>query len=429
MSSTRRAAAGSELKQERFLSSTSLPRGLIGNVVARRMACLKSESHRLSIRFLQELSLRDLAIARHPTCVAMPAWPWKTSDQARDALDQASIDLSERFGLGFADATEVKSCLVNLCLDPAFDPINRTDPREQRLIAALDDYRHAFCQAYRRLLCVTKTTRELFDLLDFAAAQICGGFVLAEGAHRTGKSFSAQMWCQLHIGGARYVQLSSSTSDAEFYRDIARALGIGAGGTRKAAELRFRVTEALVNSGELLVLDEADWICPQGVRPRAAPERLNWLMTGLVNQGVPIALIGSRNFNRMLSNFERKCPVWGSAQFWGRLRHRITLPSELDQADLIGVARLYAPEADARMCMMLAGYALYAKGHIAVIESITARARFKATKAKRPMRIADIEAAMAEDGYRPGRAAASPPEYRDEVARVPRCYGGPAARR
>ena len=42
-------------------------------------------------------------------------------------------------------------------------------------------------------------------------------------------------------------------------------------------------------------------------------------MTALVNNGVTVALIGSRNFSRMMAHVERKCPIWAGNSFMAGL--------------------------------------------------------------------------------------------------------------
>jgi hypothetical protein len=168
----------------------------------------------------------------------------------------------------------------------------------------------------------------------------------------------------------------------------------------KTAQMRVRIEETLRSQRLLLCIDEADWIWSQAVRMRAAPERVNWLMTALVNHGIPVALIGSRNFSRLLRNTEKHCPVWGSEQFHGRIRLRKELSDGLSQADLFAIARLLLPDADEPTLMLLVGYALESKGRVAALETAASRARFFAEQQNRGVSFEDVRAAMREAGYK-----------------------------
>jgi hypothetical protein len=96
----------------------------------------------------------------------------------------------------------------------------------------------------------------------------------------------------------------------------------------------------------------------------------------MVNNGVPIALIGSRNFTRLMTNVERRCPVWGSEQFRGRIRLRKSLPESLGQSDLEAIARILLPTATPATVTLLIGHALMSNGRLGDMESAATRARW-----------------------------------------------------
>ena len=127
----------------------------------------------------------------------------------------------------------------------------------------------------RPLVADTAAARTVHELLDYVLSQ--RGMILVEGTYRIGKSFAAQAWALRHLGQCRYVQLSSSTDDTAFFRDIARALGVACGLKMKAAELRHRIEEAVRSQHMLLIFDEADYIWPQAVNLKSSPNRVNWL--------------------------------------------------------------------------------------------------------------------------------------------------------
>jgi hypothetical protein len=161
----------------------------------------------------------------------------------------------------------------------------------------------------------------------------------------------------------------------------------------------MRIESMLRTQALMLVLDEAQWIWPQSLRPQTPPERVNWIMSALLNSGVPVALIASHDFTRMMRNVEQKCPVFGSEQFHGRLRYRKQLPDALSEADLLKIAKAIMPEASEATAMLLVGHALKSKGRLASIETTVSRARFFAAEDLRSTAgFSDVERALIESG-------------------------------
>lgn len=229
----------------------------------------------------------------------------------------------------------------------------------------------------------TVASRTIFETLDYALTQ--RGFVLVEGTYRIGKSYAAQAWAQMHLGECRYIQLSSSPDETSFIRSFARALGVACSPQMKATQMKNRVEETIRRQHLLMVIDEADYCWDGAVKVREAPVRINWLMTALINNGVPVALVASRNFSRMMAHTERRAPHWGSEQFTGRIKLRRTLPDDLEETDLFAIAAALVPEADKATRTLLVAHAMRSEGYVAALESGAARARFFATKAGRSL--------------------------------------------
>ena len=93
----------------------------------------------------------------------------------------------------------------------------------------------------------------------------------------------------------------------------------------------------------------------------------------------------------VLANLEKRCPVWGSEQFHGRLSWRKQLPDELSTDDLFAIAEMLMPEADRETVMLLAGHALRSKGYVAAMESAVSRARFYAAQEGRNAEFEDVD--------------------------------------
>lgn len=421
MSSTRRQSKAGPLRQERFCSSASLRRGLLGNLVAKRLATVRTPRERSLLFFLADLSQRD-GRPLHYTCNLFPGWPWpSTAAPGERAFERVARELVEMFPERIAPRQRehfrrvAPAFLTQLCLDPAMDLETVKAPRFVGIVEALCEYQVRFESAVRPRIAETVPAQTIFELLDYALMQRV--MVLVEGTYRIGKSYAAQAWAQMHLGECRYVQLSSSADDMSFYRDIARALGLACGMQMKTAKIRHRIEETLREQQILLVLDEADYLWPQTIKMQTAPARANWLMTAFVNSGVPLALIASRNFSRMMAHIERRCPIWGSEQFHGRIKARRELPETLEKDDLAAIARLLLPGADEPTLLLLVGHAMCADGYVAALESAASRAKFFAAQAGRPVFFEDVERAMSEAS---NSANNLPPHQSAKVSRTSR---------
>lgn len=397
MSSTRRATRPGKLRQERFASSAAIVRGMLGNLVAKRCTRVHSQAARETIYFLQDLSHREPHL-RHGSCNLFPAWPWPSDGpDSETALEKVARELAAEHGLPAEVRENLPAFFIRLCLDASFPAENAATPGFPGIMGALRAYRLKWEAAARARAAQTTTTRAVWEILDYALEQ--KGMVLAEGAYRTGKSFSAQAWAQAHLGRCRYVQLTSARDEAAFYREIARAVGVAHSFTMKGAQMRERIEAVLREQHLLLIIDEADWLWPQGLTVKETPHRLCWVLTSLCNAGVPVALIGSRNFSRLEANLARRPRLFGLEQFHGRLKLRVQLPSEPTQADLFLIAAATLPEADERTKTLLVAHALKSPVPVPAIEAAAARATYFATEAGRAqVTLIDMERTMIEAG-------------------------------
>ena len=155
--------------------------------------------------------------------------------------------------------------------------------------------------------------------------------------------------------------------------------------------MRNRVEEVIRRQHLLILVDEADYIWEGTVRIKQAPTRVNWLMTAVVNAGVPLAMVASRNFARMMAHTERRAPNWGSEQFIGRIKLRRALPDDLEETDLFAIAAKLVPEADEPTRTLLVAHAMRSEGYVAALESGAARARFFAGQVGRAVDFEDVE--------------------------------------
>ena len=144
--------------------------------------------------------------------------------------------------------------------------------------------------------------------------------------------------------------------------------------------------------------------------------RVNWLMTSLIHNGVPVALTGSKNFARMMAHTERKCPIWGAEQFHGRIKLRRALPDSLVSSDLEAIAALLLPGSDDAARLLLVSHALRSEGYVAALESGALRARFFAAPERRPVSFADVQRVMKEAGTHQATRPIVPPAPRQRAS-------------
>src|SRR5262249_15283957 len=158
--------------------------------------------------------LRD-GFAIHRTCNLFPNWPWPSTSRPRgeSSFERISRELVEEHASEFsslraAELTrqQLPEFLMRLCLDPRIHlGSDNILPSWPKVIERLQAYRQRFCAAASERVVQTEVTKTIFELLDYARRQ--RGIVLGLGTYRIGKSLSAQAWCQMHLGEARYCQL------------------------------------------------------------------------------------------------------------------------------------------------------------------------------------------------------------------------------
>ena len=368
--STRRATLNTgAMRQDRFASSAVHRPGLLGNLVARRASVVNSLETVSLLWFLQELSHRT-GTRTHRAAALFPNWP-NGSDNPLGGLDRVAEDLLRLYPSRVSGSVErISKLLAEFCVNPGFTPSRF--PTGGKTIEALLEYQEYFSLQVGRPVAETSITKRIFEALDYSLTS--RGITLIKGIYRSGKSYSSQAWAMSHSGQIRYVSLSSAPDDTAFYRDICRSLGVAGGLSYKTPQLRDRITETLRSQQIALVIDEADYLFAQTDRPKGPPERINWLMTSVVNQGVPVALIASRNFERALRLLERTSHAWGSEQFRGRIRMTVELPETITEEDLMSIAQSLLPETDGATRLLAVGASQRERGGLGNLETICTRA-------------------------------------------------------
>lgn len=268
-----------------------------------------------------------------------------------------------------------------LCLDPSAEMNTETLWYLPALAETLRDY-HAHCVARAAEAAPVTTAIGALVAETLQYALDGRGLVVIDGLARTGKTFAVKAWCEAHPGEARYVQVPSSNDDMSFFRAISSALGLSDSHAYKAHELREKIAGVLCGGDLLLVLDEGHYLWPQRNMRKAVPHRINWLLTQLVNMGVPVAIVTTPQFTKSQEALVQH-GGWSSEQFIGRISHYERLPSELAESDLAAVARFWLPTGEEDAIQLLTGYARSSEKYLQGIESLVRRARFLASKAGR----------------------------------------------
>ncbi|HEV2329370.1 MAG TPA: ATP-binding protein [Verrucomicrobiae bacterium] len=455
--STRRASAGGRFRQERFASAPEFERGLMANLVAKRCNLLDRPEDKQLIWFLQLLShqsggIKKIAadmMEKYPERVATKTMlkygtkPGKMYSAAqvkvlRDEFGIGSSDLplygevnqdelashlqllpddeknlahdmaredAERHPNGYPLAEFQKHCvsaaqgqlenrLLSLCLDPA-TPITDGAPWYfPTLVSTLREFQAGWIAA-RHPEAVTSVGKALCDALEYAAAR--RRLIIADGLARTGKSYAAKAWCKLNPGSVRYVELTACSDDISFFREIAASLGVSINLNSKAQELRSRIEETLSGGDLMLVIDEAHYLWPQKRHYHsAAPTRINWIMTALVNRGVAVALITTPQFFRSLTAIEMTSH-WTSDQFKGRIGRYVKLPDTLSRDELEDLAGVLLPSANADSIRVIARYAESSGKYLGAMEAIADTAKYFCESDGRPeVEFKDVERAVRE---------------------------------
>lgn len=490
MSNTRHAENGNGFRQEKYCSSPEFERGLMGSLVAKRCQVLDDESDRALVWFIQLQShapggLDKLAATLIEQCAqrigsrSMLKYgfkPGQVYDAEKTRSVRAELSADSRFplkggydrwlekqspfdvpGLGelleadkseaakhpasYAAAdlsayclekarAELPQLLAELCLKP--EPLSSLAPRWfARLIETLRDYQSAWIAERSAGAVITSLGSKVFETLDYALESRC--LVLLDGLARTGKTHAVKAWCDLHPGRARYVQVPSSSDDIGFFRAIAKSLGVSINQNSKAQQLRDRVEEVLQGGDLMVVFDEAHYLWPQSKYRDALPARVNWIMTALVNHGVPVGLATTPQFMLSQKQVEKKT-AWTSQQFIGRIGHYEKLPDALTVEDCKAVASAIFPDGCAKSIDLLACYAQTSDKYLAAIQIAVTRARFLASKAGRDnVAFSDLKEAIqgsaipSDKGLALALAESGRPKRSRAIASHPRNPGEPSA--
>lgn len=339
--------------------------------------CLRGERSDLELFFKPEGSLKELAQAAIYNGGSRRNYEEEKEAIARAERQPAAYPASEFLAVCRQYAEDLHDYLAEICVNPAIDLGAGAVWYFPTLIASLREYQAAWEAKAGDGVIVTELGKQVYETLDYALDS--RRMVLIDGLARTGKTFAVKAWCAARPGQARYVQVPSTSDDIAFFRAIAKSLGVSINLNSKAQKLRDRVEDVLQRGHLMVCFDEAHYLWPKTNYQDVVPVRVNWIMTALVNNDVPVALVTTPQFMRTQKAVERRS-CWTAEQFTGRIGHYQKLPDSLSEADLGAVARTLLPGGSKMTIEVLVRYAQGSAKYLAGIGSVVDRARYLARK-------------------------------------------------
>ena len=262
-------------------------------------------------------------------------------------------------------------------------------------VAAVFEMMDRRAKEVSKRLAMTEVSKKVFDALDYALQE--RAMVRIVGESRFGKTESIRAWADMRPGLARVVNVPCSNSLADLLRNVAQTLGIAVKYGTRAQVLWERVEYILQQSHMFLILDEAAFLVPQNYTADTAPARLNWVRTEVVNRGLPLALVETpQTFLPAADRFVKKTG-FAMQQFFGRNHRIVQLPGELEEADMIAVARIHFPEMGDDYLALIADLAGLSENYLQTVEAVAKLARYIARReGHRRITVSDIENAASE---------------------------------
>lgn len=262
------------------------------------------------------------------------------------------------------------------------------------ILGALTEFKRRHEESARQAFAMTSIGKAVFKALDYELK--VRRMVLIQGDSGVDKSESVKARCDQHRGEARYVRLSGINGRRAFFGEVAKACGVRATAGLSPEKIQARVENFLETTGLMLVIDEGQYLWPQGGRVRRHPELINWLDTACAYESIPVAIVVTEEFTRQRRTVE-DLTTWNSEQFRRPLRRIFPLPGKPTKADLLLVAQKLLPGGTKPMLDYVAGYALASGGcRQAVVDAID-DARIIAEAAGRDrITVADLKRAIGE---------------------------------
>lgn len=368
---TRHAKPGSPFHPERYASS--LEPGLPANLVAKRCSALDPQIGREGIWFVQWLSHQRGGLK----AFADSLWQSGRLKSWRDSYWEGRRKPDPRF-----TPSELLGDLRSMCLDP--------DSHIAFFYhGEIEEYREGWIRE-RPEIAKTSVTKPVETALNYTRKT--RSLVLVTGPAHTGRTFAARAWCDRTAGMARMVRVPPTNDDRTFYNEIAAALGLSCSRAYSMNEIRDRIEDTLACGDLMLVFYDASFLFPR-TRWAARPDRVNWILSNLVNQGVPVALIGGSDFFAAQKRVEEF--GWDASEFANAIAHYQELPTRLANADLLAIAKMRLPAMEDKTIAALVAYADISHKNLACVEAVVKRAEcLAADDGREELTANDIKRAM-----------------------------------
>jgi energy-coupling factor transporter ATP-binding protein EcfA2 len=356
MSSTRYAAPGSPLRQERYASHPALvTHGLKAACVADRCSVLGPEEQkaRALIWWLQ----------------------WRSHTEGLDAVVDEVLRLKPELRKNAPENLRPENYhrerLEEACLEPTSWLSGEAFSTAALLAKAWQRDRSA-------TVVDTSVRRQIEKAVRLAAKT--GSLVLLCGPNGNGKSHQARTLCEALPGELRYIQVPTGNDRKTFFQAFSAAHLAPEGDSWKAQELQRRVEHVLEFSGMVPVFDNAVDLLPDRERD-ANPDRVDWLVVSLAERRIPAVLITDNSFAVRAGAISARSR-WSSARFEQRV-----LPLELKaltREEIEATAAAMLPKAAAADLRAIVHQTLtVGAGSLHMLRQIQACAEFVAEEAGR----------------------------------------------
>lgn len=362
----------------------------------------RERSDKMKVKDASENQQRQAAAAKHPESHPASAFTEHCRAHVAARLPEFLVELciNPRMELRAEDDADHKASAARSAVIEDNPDITRGDfhPAKlryfPRVLECLLEFKRRHEDTARQAFAMTTIGKEVFAALDYSFKT--RRMVLVQGRSGVGKSESVRAWWTCHRGHALYVQLTGINKARAFFGAIAKAAGLPCTASLSPEKMQFRVERFLESSRLLLIIDEGQYLWPQGVRVTSHPEQVNWINTACANKGVPVAIVATEEFTAQRRRVEQQS-TWESFQLRRRIRRVFALPAVPTKEDLAMVARKILPHGTDPMINYVVGYALTCSGFMQAVVDVIDDARLLAEDAGRERITAtDLKRAITE---------------------------------
>lgn len=222
--------------------------------------------------------------------------------------------------------------------------------------------------------------------------------VMIVGNSRFGKTETVQLECATRPGHCRLVQTPPGNALSDLLREVAKSIGLEVGAQTNGRALAEKIDYCLRFLKLQLIFDEAQFLLPASYSRNSAPARLNWFRRTIMDQQIPALLVCTPQSYLPAKRRFVKTTGFAIEQFEERIDKTVNLPDELDESDLLAVARVHFPDlSDDYLQYVVSKTIATERNYTSDIAKIARHARDHAEENGRKRAIlADINAAIAD---------------------------------